>query len=1346
MEIPFSSLTRSRSKRVITKPNRGDLCGIKLVRYGALKKDGSRRIVSTYNSSIPFNVVYLCGHNAQLFFEERNLLINQSAAWESKGSASIANNVISMNTGDSLTQKISVRKNQYYTISAQEDLSAITFSINDTKIAHTGFWASADEVVSFKLSANKSVKINDLSIEFQPGEEPLGPICLTNNYKRPERNLNTSDPTAPMGSYLYVTLDDNDEFKEEDHPDYRNRGWKYDNAYVVPDVGGMKGWIPFDKGSLTGDPSIAFWQTDKSLNVKNIFTNAYGRHAKTVMDIDLGKNYYVTGLDVLWPGPFSSNLEVWGRADGEDAWVYLHSHAGRFVEKSKRKDQWKGFDNIRELNSVVRYLRWRGSSPDVFYPQQAVMDGIQEIWVWGQPVGNHKLTEKKPFVPYVDTVRKPRTEPVITQPYREETLIIPRPIEMTRLEAWFHINQQTSIQYEASSNAAVYAEDMKAEIGQRFAVSVSHQAANDTNRASANSIYLGIPSLNKQAAAIASSMKIDMEKLGAQGYALFVDKERIVILGADEDGLYWGVQSLMFGMRWCNDLSYNTGTDAGTGGLAFQAMQVYDWPETLERAYGGHSNRNFIFQLPYSERARMEKMIKLCTRLKYNIFYLNYEHHGGDHWPQGAFTAFIADMGEKYHMEVRPYLIHHQGEGGNTFRYILKKHNALDLAERFPDEVPNELGSFLNLNPFKAKSMQLLFEHFDDSRDKFAQPSCAIVQGLIYTNSLAGSRWGASPEFKKSGMTPDEGFAYYLRHIADYLRERNMRAVIGMDFFRDGPRKAKDSRMVTIDITDVPEEFIIDLKHVHGMKSADMIKKIPYDRRANGPKDVPCIFRSGFGGVAMSQVIHLSLLGTGSKTYKIKKDRLMRTDNIWRGNIPVPERALNELEYDLAINELWQDIQYPSMNRGAKPEFHTIDLRTSVNHPTAAVGNELMIPGYPEPIDYSYLKPGLRTFCGIEFDIIDPVKNNKKTILMLGRPPKNVSKAVLPLITDHIEFVAVNKKLSSISFLYSKWLCKNINYMNSHGWLKANCRVLFDDDTWVVVDSHAAENWNFNRCFWWNLGGDGVGQRLAWKGNQPTGKLAKLTIMEWVNPYPDKTIKGLSFVMPEMDHGKGAFTSYTCEAILGITGIVTTTHDIAMWKDKAKPSLFPIIIDDSADHQEIISSGRIDNSGAYQGNLKTVDGQVTYTISSSGTSKLRKYLRYTGIENRDAFKKFTATLAFNKPITLSKIECLGPMHFNGMQKPHHTLNMPKQQKVDVLIEYSEDGSTWKKLGELKSICALVDFMPINFTAQTFTHLRFTADSTPYKFAYKQNGKQGLFGSLLNSSPHFGWRLFEAAKK
>src|SRR5262249_55766607 len=119
------------------------------------------------------------------------------------------------------------------------------------------------------------------------------------------------------------------------------------------DLGGTEGWMPFSKGSLTGKPEIVLWNYFITEDPKYIYFK--GRY---FLELDLGQEYYVRGLDVLFLAPYMSGFTVWGKMKEEDDWSLLHMDDGMFVEPSKRQLSRRAYLSVRDLDSTVRYVRW----------------------------------------------------------------------------------------------------------------------------------------------------------------------------------------------------------------------------------------------------------------------------------------------------------------------------------------------------------------------------------------------------------------------------------------------------------------------------------------------------------------------------------------------------------------------------------------------------------------------------------------------------------------------------------------------------------------------------------------------------------------------------------------------------------------------------------------------------------------------------------------------------------------------------------------------------------------------------------------------------------------------------
>src|SRR5262249_48971461 len=156
---------------------------------------------------------------------------------------------------------------------------------------------------------------------------PSGAWCLTNNYRHDERNIRAILPDAPEGAYRYVALDAKDQYERDDHPRFGAKtGPPYqgvDPLSVVEDLGGVSGWISFNKGSLTGSKRQGVLWNFKATPEPGVI---WGGMRDSTTEIDLGQAYFVRGLDVLWAGPYYNDLEIWGKAKAEDEWTFMFTH------------------------------------------------------------------------------------------------------------------------------------------------------------------------------------------------------------------------------------------------------------------------------------------------------------------------------------------------------------------------------------------------------------------------------------------------------------------------------------------------------------------------------------------------------------------------------------------------------------------------------------------------------------------------------------------------------------------------------------------------------------------------------------------------------------------------------------------------------------------------------------------------------------------------------------------------------------------------------------------------------------------------------------------------------------
>ena len=197
-------------------------------------------------------------------------------------------------------------------------------------------------------------------------------------------------------------------------------------------------------------------------------------------------------------------------------------------------------------------------------------------------------------------------------------------------------------------------------------------------------------------------------------------------------------------------------------------------------------------------------------------------------------------------------------------------------------------------------------------------------------------------------------------------------------------------------------------------------------------------------------------------------------------------------------------------------------------------------------IDLRYVPAGRQVLSGVEFDIIDPAANNGKSILMLGRPFPGITHSKDAAgVSETAGPIPVGRKIASFAFLRTRWqatLCFN-NWRD--GWLRPTCRVVYDDDTWLPVDSY----WACDPQDYWNVNYTVAPfERMGWLGNCPDGSFVRLGVVEWVNPYPSKVVKSLDFFTPGFEEGDGKKRpNANCEAIVAITGVEPIEQDFNYW-------------------------------------------------------------------------------------------------------------------------------------------------------------------------------------------------------
>ncbi len=206
--------------------------GLKLVRWGAEQQDPNNRMVSTRNTDIGYPFPYVVGMNGLLYFDDSNALRDggftmpvKESPWKREGNIQpIPESGLSLAKGAALSQTAEARPSSFYNLSIVGE-GLVEVLVDNRKLelkkGQAGFWTGdTQDKADVVVRALDAAKVSEVTMEYQPGEEPAGTYCLTNNYRHSDRNIRTLLRDPPDGSYRYVHLDYKNAVLCDDNPAY----------------------------------------------------------------------------------------------------------------------------------------------------------------------------------------------------------------------------------------------------------------------------------------------------------------------------------------------------------------------------------------------------------------------------------------------------------------------------------------------------------------------------------------------------------------------------------------------------------------------------------------------------------------------------------------------------------------------------------------------------------------------------------------------------------------------------------------------------------------------------------------------------------------------------------------------------------------------------------------------------------------------------------------------------------------------------------------------------------------------------------------------------------------------
>lgn len=271
------------------------------------------------------------------------------------------------------------------------------------------------------------------------------------------------------------------------------------------------------------------------------------------------------------------------------------------------------------------------------------------------------------------------------------------------------------------------------------------QAPHETERRGA--LVLGIVEPSSWLMTQVDEEHRDLVDLPSEGYVLSVTREGIIVLGADERGLYWGVQTL-------RQLLLRSAE-----GAAFQGVVIRDWPDFSVRAL-------HMFPSSSSRELHVPIIANLMAPLKLNTLVLQIDHSRFASRPELGTSASadphllqaLAETARQHHIEIVPLV--------NLFG-----HNQWAFVGGANVNIAANPGAPWALNPLKPESFAFAEQILAETIELF-QPSYVHI---------------GHDEVRMGGDIPTGGrpfgqvFVDVVRHFYDFLAERGVGTMIWAD-------------------------------------------------------------------------------------------------------------------------------------------------------------------------------------------------------------------------------------------------------------------------------------------------------------------------------------------------------------------------------------------------------------------------------------------------------------------------------------------------------------------------------------------------------------------------------------
>jgi len=1315
-------------------PRRGEVWGLRLMRFGP--KFGQE--VHRFNSSWTYNPTPTTNHipfpTGIIVFEDRNALRNgkmnevnpktgRPRHWtlakvgkqaegslvfdEEAGHAIFSAKAEEAGEGVQITQGFGVMPSVSYRLMFRvkklEGDGKLVLGVerphSEHEITENGEWVSEDidfyaepfgrESSMFIRALGGSVKaaIDEIRVEQQIYGPPPGATCLTGNSPRVDLNLGPEKLKLVKYTYRKPGTD------EERFP-FRKR-WSHGWVNGVPDAGGTQGWIPATEGTLT---KLDLQQVKVEWTHPRPGGAQIAKYHSHDLIFDLGREYYIRSVELL-PLAMIGNLTASIKTEKSDYFVLSRKLRGAGVLNPPSAVL---YGKLGRIDSVGRYVKVN------FSPGGQYGHGIYFVRIWGEETkgrtGIKRFRWKEGLV--VPEVKHKQFRKL------EGPVLMPTPQEVEWGDGEFIVRDGTPVYYgelgRGESTMQCLVEEVEKALGIRLrpVLETGREAAAQARGA----IVLGDASVasNGFAARLAKERgwSLTDKRPGAQGYFLSARPDGILVCGLDQAGAFYGVQTL---------LQLLVRKDYESAGA--RSVEVRDWPYIPLRMIDVRG-----------PGAPTKPFIRALVRMKANVIKSNLG--------RGEMRKFCDD-----HFIFAPEV----GAG----------HSGGGPIEMNDDENWYHLGTgpagYMRIN---ACPSHLKKYEFYNNRARIAAYQAGITDIDINTDEMdgggagsgGGARWHADRRCLDRKMTGDGLFTEMVLRAYDLCRGhgRNMAMIDTMlvasfeggrgsyhDMYKAYDRIPEDIHIYAwrgfVDHTaSNPEEGLRRFHRVtllqgrlpfHHRGKVNQGYKVPEGKRAWG--------------------VWSTVWGIAGPVDQILAGQFCRSMGSVDGGCIIPfmcnawnpdSPAVHSLDWVLRIGHFQQRLgeialerELPSWRDGVPKEFFKVDMRAACNwshiDPVPGDGKDWLDWGPNN--DLSRLPRGDVVFEEVPFHVIDPKTNGGKSIMVIARQPSN-PRLKFPSVSPEIP---IGRQAAGLVLLRA----------NLGGGHHPGHRVTYENGRYLTIPFDAMGNASDGyACYGAYAPGRPSGApddpyanfksakhrmselfslffRVAWIGTTPCGDPLKVTMHEWVNPYPELTIKSISVAIPP---GR---QSGRREVLFAITGIAPVQRDLDLWKDRRPlPLVMPNEVEiEPGDVPVIPEDGQWGETETGKQPTAYSDSEGNPVCTVSGFFPVHGFNNANFFKRRDrSWLRSGGTIKLAKPQVCKKVALRGQFYWRSFSvKPHY--GVTRFQRTDYIVEVSADGKTWTKIGEKKGICAEDGDHVHRLSARPIQYVRVQLDGDPY---------------------------------